>query len=300
MKFLLYARLLRIPNVFTAFADVLLGTLVAGTWTVCAGSALALVAASGCLYLAGMVWNDYFDFAEDKRDRPFRPLPSGQVKLATARWLGVALLAAGMIFAAAAGISRTGWNAWPVVIAMILVGAILGYDAGLKRTLIGPIVMGSCRLLNVLLGLSLAASAEVPWLLRWHLAVIVGGYIVGVTWFARQEAGKSDPLHLIGATVVMALALSLAVALPLHRSPGQVTVVFPYLIVVFVLLLGPLIVRAMQKPVPANVQTAVKFSILGLIVLDSILAVPFVGAWGALILVLLPPAFFVGRWVYST
>ena len=31
------------------------------------------------LYAAGLLWNDYFDFAEDLRDRPDRPLPSGRV-----------------------------------------------------------------------------------------------------------------------------------------------------------------------------------------------------------------------------
>lgn len=300
MKLLPYARLLRLPNVFTAFADILLGTLVAGSWAVCPGTSLALVLASGCLYLGGMVWNDYFDFDEDKRDRPFRPLPSGRITRTTARNIGIGMLVAGIAFAGIAGIRSGGWNAWPIGIAAVLVGTILSYDAGLKRTPIGPIVMGSCRLLNVLLGLSLASFTEVPWLLRWHLAVIVGGYITGVTWFARQEAGRSDTLQLAAAAGVMALSAALAVALPLHRPSGQVTVAYPYLIVVLVFLLAPAIVRALRKPVPANVQAAVKYCILGLIVFDAVLAVPFAGALAAVILLLLPPSLLLGRWVYST
>lgn len=300
MKILPLARLLRLPNVFTAFADILLGTLVAGSWAICAGASLALLAASGCLYLAGMVWNDFFDYEEDKRDRPFRPLPSGQITRSTARWLGIVLLLGGLIFAGMAGIRNDGWNAWPLSIAVVLVGAILVYDAWLKRTPVGPIVMGSCRLLNVLLGLSLAVVADVPWLLRWHLAAIVGLYITGITWFARQEAGKSDSLQLKAAAAIMAIALALAVAAPLHRAPGQVTVAYPYLIVLFVILLAPAVIRAIRKPVPAHVQAAVKLSILGLIVLDAILASAFVGGWSAMILILLPPALLLGKWVYST
>src|SRR6516164_10693814 len=132
MRFLPYAQLLRLPNVFTAFADALLGTLATAAWVVQpAGSALLLLA-SGCLYCSGMVWNDYFDFAEDKRDRPFRPLPSGKISRRTSAWLAAGLLLAGCAFAALAGIGPS-WNFRPALIAGILVTAILFYDAWLKR-----------------------------------------------------------------------------------------------------------------------------------------------------------------------
>jgi 4-hydroxybenzoate polyprenyltransferase len=44
----------------------------------------------------------------------------------------------------------------------------------------------------------------------------------------------------------------------------------------------------------------VKTCILGLIGLDAILAFAVVGWPGLLILLLLPPALLLGRWVYST
>src|SRR6476646_3773567 len=101
------ARLLRLPNVFTAFADIGLGLCATAalspavvndsfTW-----KAVLLVAASGLLYSAGMVWNDYFDLEEDKRDRPFRPIASGRVSIRTAVVLGVLLVAGGWACAAA-------------------------------------------------------------------------------------------------------------------------------------------------------------------------------------------------------
>src|SRR6266852_4753634 len=77
-----YAQLVRLPNVFTAMADIVLGWLGAratGTpdtrWP---GFAL-LLAASACLYSGGMVWNDFFDVEQDRRERPYRPLPSGRI-----------------------------------------------------------------------------------------------------------------------------------------------------------------------------------------------------------------------------
>jgi 4-hydroxybenzoate polyprenyltransferase len=48
------------------------------------------------------------------------------------------------------------------------------------------------------------------------------------------------------------------------------------------------------------VQAAVKRAILSLIALDAVLATGLVGWPGLLILVLAPPALWLGRWVYST
>ena len=47
----------------------------------------------------------------------------------------------------------------------------------------------------------------VPWNVRLHLAAVVGLYIVGVTWFARNEAGRSDPFHLRAAAAIILAAL---------------------------------------------------------------------------------------------
>jgi len=300
MQFLPYARLLRLPNVFTAFADILLGTIAAATWQSNPFGAIALLLASGCLYCSGMVWNDYFDFAEDKRERPFRPLPAGQISRGTAFRLGSALHALGVALALAAGITRGNYLVWPGLFALAIAAAVLLYDGWLKRTLIGPLAMAACRFLNVLLGLSLATTADVPWLLRLHLAGIVGLYIVGVTWFARQEAGRSRPAQLIGASSFVVLALLLALVLPLYQSPGSVIPAFPYLLVVFGFYLGIPAVRAIRQPDPKHVQAAVKRAILGLVLLDAILCTAEAGWWGLLIILLLPPALLLGKWVYST
>jgi 4-hydroxybenzoate polyprenyltransferase len=48
------------------------------------------------------------------------------------------------------------------------------------------------------------------------------------------------------------------------------------------------------------VQTAVKRCVLGLAALDAVLATAFVGVPGLLLLLLLPPALALGKWVYST
>src|SRR5439155_21318920 len=126
-RVLAFAQLLRIPNVFTAFADVALGGCVAAAvmpsqpaefW----GAYVVLALASGSLYLAGMVWNDVFDLAEDKKARAFRPLPSGRVGKGTAVALGVLLFAAGLALAVGAGaLGQVERNHEPLVYALGIV-----------------------------------------------------------------------------------------------------------------------------------------------------------------------------------
>ena len=129
---------------------------------------------------------------------------------------------------------------------------------------------------------------------------MIGLYIVGVTWFARTEEGDSRKIQLVGAAIVMALSVGLAVAVPVHLSAGESPVYFPYLLVLFGFVVGTSVVAAIHKPTPKMVQAAVKRSIFGLVLLDAILATAFVGWPGLLIVLLLIPAIWLGRWVYST
>jgi 4-hydroxybenzoate polyprenyltransferase len=299
MSLLPFARLLRLPNVFTALADIGLGlcaTAALSPGTVnddFAWKAALLLAASGLLYSAGMVWNDYFDLAEDRRDRPFRPLASGRIAVRTAVVIGTLLLAGGWACAAVTG--RTA-----ALVGLALAGAILAYDARIKRTSAGPIGMALCRFLNVLLGLSLADPAALPLATRLHLALTIGVYIVGVTWFARTEEKRSDPKVLTRAALVMLAAALLALAVATRVPQGTSSPLFPYLLVVAGFWIGTPVLAAVRKPTPDRVQAGVRRSIFGLVVLDALLASVFVGTWGLLLVLLLPPALLLGKWVYST
>lgn len=291
-----YAQLVRLPNVFTALADICLGALAAGTLPGDWPRFLLLLAASACLYSGGMVWNDFFDVDQDRRERPFRPIPSGRVSRRAAACLGTALLASGLALAVWANWTTPSFTIHPVDVAVALVVAILLYDGWLKRTWAGPLGMGLCRFLNVLLGLPWAAISG--W--GYHLALVVGVYIVGVTWFARTEATTSSKTALTGAAMVMLIALLLALPLPVWFDPGTSSPLFPYLLVGFGFLVGIPVSQAIAQPNPAHVQTAVKRAILGLVVLDAVLATACAGMVGLMILLLLPPALYLGKWIYST
>jgi 4-hydroxybenzoate polyprenyltransferase len=302
-----YAQLVRLPNVFTAVADIALAALVVRALPSRWLPFTCLALTSACLYSAGMVWNDYFDLEQDKKERPFRPLPSSRISSGAAILLGALLFSAGLFLAFLAGWILSWWRepeadgglVWgPLVFVVLLIVSILLYDGWLKRTAVGPVCMGACRFLNVLLGLSIGGSAT-GWL-NVHLASVVGIYIVGVTWFARTEARTSSQNILIAAAGVMGAGLLLALPLPLGLKPNLGTVVFPYLLVVLGFFVGVPVCRAIATPTPTFVQAAVKRVIMGLVVLDAVLALPFAGLWGLLLLVLLVPALYLGRWIYST
>ncbi len=72
------AELVRLPAVLSVPGDVLVGAAVSGQGRDVPRTA-GLVAASSCLYLAGMALNDYADRDVDAVERPGRPIPSGRV-----------------------------------------------------------------------------------------------------------------------------------------------------------------------------------------------------------------------------
>jgi 4-hydroxybenzoate polyprenyltransferase len=302
-----YAQLVRLPNVFTALADIGLAGLASGALTheATPGRYLAfglLLLASASLYCAGMVWNDVFDLEKDQEERPFRPLPAGKIKREQAVRFGAGLLAVGWAFAALAGAGGESYRPAPLLLAAVLGAAILLYDGYLKRTWAGPLGMGACRFLNVLLGLSLLPGRFGSWGLA--LAAAVGVYITGVTWFARTEARTSNQDMLKAAALVMLAGLLLALPLPVlardREPPVATSPLFPYLLVIHAFFVGAPILRAINQPSPLRVQAAVKRAVLGLVAFDAVLATALAGTVGLVLLILLPPAVVLGRWLYST
>jgi 4-hydroxybenzoate polyprenyltransferase len=309
-----YARLCRVPNVFTALADVALGYLFAyGGWSP-VGSFLWLACASASLYTAGMVLNDVYDVETDRRERPERPLPAGRIHVSSAARLGFVLLAAGVacgwIGGWTAPVPDTWWRCG--VVASVLGAAVWAYDRVLKRTPIGPVVMGGCRCLNVLLGVSAgtAAAGGQAWLgYAPHELLAAGGlgvYVVGLSIMARREAETSRPAHLALGLMVLTVGLVLLGLVYGAIPAGWAVPVrsgFAWWLLV-ALLAFPVVRRAVgavADPRPEPVQQAVRQGILSIIFLDameSLLVSPPV--YAVAILALLVPLLITGRWVYST
>lgn len=299
---LAFAQLLRLPNVFTAVADILLGFWFTHAPGDDAALLVTLIAASCLLYLAGMVLNDVFDFDVDSRERPERPLPSGAISMKVAKSLGWGLLFGGVALGWAAS-AQTG-DLRSGLVATALAAAVVLYDGVLKKTPLAPLSMGSCRFLNVLLGMSAAATSFQS--IHYVVAAGVGVYIVGVTWFARTEARHSNRLPLTLATLVLLSGLGILAWYPSWAVDFEPpTIHLPANWLLFWLMIGVLIgqrcFRAIIDPRPPLVQAAVKTCILTLIMLDAAALLPVQDMiWSAAILGLWIPTVLVGRWVYST
>lgn len=262
-RLLAYLQLLRLPTVFTAMADIFLGFLLQHGELRPTGDFVLILGASSTIYLAGMVFNDVFDRHVDAGERPGRPIPSGRVSVRSAAGLGGALILAGLICAALVGLPS-------LVVAGILTACMFGYDAGLKKTPAGPLTMGACRFLNVMLGASAVASTAAVWTLpQLHVAVGLGVYIIGVTWFARHEAGISRRGPLLWAMLLVNFGLVILLGY-IAAGAGQAdeTVVL-FVLAVIMFTINRRLAAAIADPVPHKVQTAIKTMLLSLVMLDA-------------------------------
>lgn len=296
-----YLQLVRLPNVFTAGADSLAGwLLVTGTFAQ-PGRWVPLVGASLAIYAGGIALNDYYDLEVDRAERPERPLPSGAIPRRFAGRLGGVLLAIGLVLAALSG----SWASLAVAVA--LVGCVLAYDAGLKRSPLGPELMGACRGLNLLLGMSQAPALGGP--TAWLAAGALGLFVAGVTWISRSETTTGRSRGVVAGMIVQDLGLLglFAAAFQAARFPeaSPDRAVLP-LEGLFVLALVALVVniangQAVQEPGPSTIQRAVKTGVLSLVWLNVGLVASVRGLGPALaVAAWWLPAFVLGKWLYST
>lgn len=277
-----WARLLRLPNLLTAVADVGAGLALAGGPVALAHAALLLVAGP-CLYGGGVVLNDWCDRKVDAIERPGRPLPSGAVPPTLALAAAVALLAAGVALATVAG------RLAGLVAAAIAVLAI-AYDATLKRQAVaGTVAIATCRLLDVGLGMTAAPVGHGDLILALPLAL----YVAAVMPLSRVEVGggrRSAPLFTLA---LLALAAGIGAFLAWGRlfAPRGAIALAVVVAAAMVATLSPL-----SRPTPDRLQGAIQRILLGLIPLDAALALGGHRPWAAIpILALLPAALLLAR-----
>ncbi|MBN1393845.1 MAG: UbiA family prenyltransferase [Pirellulales bacterium] len=299
-----YLDLTRLPNVFTAVADVTMGFLIArpvgnawqpNAWDFWTWAMLA--AASAMLYSSGMALNDLFDVEHDRQARPERPLPSGRVSIDAARRLGWTLLWGGVAMGAAAGLPFDTLR--PGLVAALLATAILLYDGWLKRTPLGPPAMGACRTLNVMLGVNASNVSLGPGF--WLAAGAIGVYAAGITWFARRESQRGNRGQLIAATAVIASGIAMLYWFPRvsHRTMPEL-LDDPQRWFLLIGIIGLLIVwrcvRAAIDPAPVKVRMAVAQCIMSIVVLDAIACLAVRGVfWAGLIVLLIVPTVLFAR-----
>lgn len=255
-----YLTLARPANLVTALADVLAGMAIAGYFLLPEPPPAPvgwLCLATVGLYGGGVVFNDVFDADLDAVERPERPIPSGIIsKQAATVWGGLLLLlGVGVSFAV---------NPTAGLLAIATATAALVYDRfGKHHNWFGPLNMGLCRGLNLLLGVSIIPEQVGPW--AW-VGLVPVAYIAAITMISRGEVhgGQSNTVRVAG--LLYALVIGCVAALAQRR--GQLGTALPFLIL-FGYYIFPPLWRAVREPIGPNIGAAVRAGVLSLIVMNA-------------------------------
>jgi hypothetical protein len=275
-----FFRLTRPANIVTAISDIFAGAAIAGYASGISDlhSLLLLVIATSGLYGGGVVLNDVFDADLDRIERPERPIPSGLISKKEGALLGIALLAIGVVSALRLSIYPSGYIALAITVAVLL------YDKWSKHhSFLGPLNMGLCRGLNLLLGISMAPEALSQY---GYLAVVPVIYIAAITMISQGEVrgGKSKTM-LMAAFLYLAVFASILYTSILHEN----SIYTIFFLAFFALIIYPPLIRAFSDPVGKNIGKAVKAGVLALIVMNAGWAAAFGSLYAALFIVLLLP-----------
>lgn len=182
-----WLRLGRVSNLPTVWSNVLAALALGGLGAQPPGLVLGLLIAFSLAYVAGMFLNDAFDRHIDARERPERPIPSGEVSATQVFLAGFGLLGSsilGLVGLAAA--SPGGSPLGALLGGGLLASAIVLYDVRHKGNPLSPVLMGLCRsFVYLATGLALSGSVTQGLVLG---AVGLLGHVVGITYAARHEA----------------------------------------------------------------------------------------------------------------
>jgi hypothetical protein len=277
-----YLRLIRPANVITSIADVLAGIAISGflVYSFLPGflwHALPLCISTIGLYAGGVAFNDIFDADLDRLERPERPIPSGLISIKKAIILASFLLLSGILAAFLV-------NPTAGILALLITGAALIYNKwGKHHLVLGPLNMGLCRGLNLLLGISILPSAVLDW---WYLALVPIVYISSITMISRGEVHGSGrrPLYLASFLYLLVIAFILYFSF----INGMVLLALIFIISFAWMIFRPLIV-AIELPNGPNIGKAVKGGVISLIIMDAAWAAASGELTAAMIIILLLP-----------
>lgn len=274
-RLFIYLRMVRPANVVTSVADVLAGAAISGafspdlfkiTWP----GILLLSLATACLYGGGIVFNDVFDADLDKVERPERAIPSGLITIGQAATFGGILLAAGIILAGLNSLSSA------ALAAAIAFFALLYNKISKHNPFLGPLNMGLCRGLNLLLGVSVITASLSTW---YVLAVVPIVYIFSITMISRGEVNGGDKKNLWIAAVLYAIVTGsiFYFAYINNKLLLSAIILIPFLWMIY----KPLF-RAIQNPIGKNIGGAVKAGVISLILMDAAWAITFSNIYAAI------------------
>ena len=275
-----YLQLVRLPGIFTAFSNVLIGYFFSFSFNSEIIFLPYLLATSGMLFCSGMIFNDYFDYNLDKKERSFRPLPSGKISKHNA-------LLIGFIFLILANISASFLGFDSLIISLILSCMILFYNLKLKSILfLGILNLSLIRMLNILLGFSIIGiSFEfIQYLFP------LGIFVVGISVLAKNEIKSNLVIYKKLNKIIIIITITFVSILVINNFQFE-----------SLLFLGLFSFLSVYSLFFKKIQNQITVQLLSIILLDSILISFFVPLeFSILVSLLILPAFVISKKLYVT
>jgi len=271
---------MRPANIVTSVADVLAGIAISGYFLGVGQEFLPvflLCLSTIGLYGGGIVFNDVFDAGLDKIERPERAIPSGAVSIGEATLLGIILLGMGLSAAFA-------FSVWSGIIAFLIIIFALVYNKfGKHHPFLGPLNMGLCRGLNLLLGISILSLSLQNY---YFLGIIPLIYIFSITMISQGEVHGSNRNKLYTGAFLYLIVIGFI----LYSAYQQQNLLFAtfFLIAFAWMIFKPLFV-AIKDPVGRNIGKAVKAGVISLILMDAAWASAYGQIYFALLIAALLP-----------
>lgn len=255
---------------------------------------------SALLYISGIVFNDYFDIEVDRKERPFRPLVAGIITKKKALAIAVAAMVTANFLAFTVSIAS-------LIVAIILSATIIGYDYRLKRTMVGPVTMGSARFLNIFLGASPALaglffSNNDFLVLRLILvSMLMLLYVLAISILSRIEIGVTTHSKriIVGPFIIIFAVISIIMLVGFFGI-FQVDLV-PSLVLFSGITIITFKQTVFQDYSSSGIQKAITNLVLSIIVLDSIFVSGTANIYyGLATLLLVIPSMALARKLYVT
>ncbi len=274
-----YLQLIRIPGIFTAFSNVLIGYFFSISTTEIISFPFLLLT-SGMLFCSGMIFNDYFDLKTDKKERPHRPLPSGKIPKKNALFLAIVFLILANFFAYVVGYES-------LIISLIMTALIISYNYKLKFiSFLGIFNLSLIRFLNVLLGFSIIAiSFEII-----QYAIPIGILVAGISLLARNE-----------------VSLITTISKKLNQIFILITILYVSILIIndfqieSLIFLGSFLGISIYAFFEKRIQNQITFQLLSIILLDAVLISIFASFYiSILVSLLIIPAYFITKKLYLT
>ena len=275
-----YLQLVRLPGIFTAFSNVLIGYFFSFTFNSEIFFLPYLLTTSGLLFCSGMIFNDYFDYNLDKKERSFRPLASGKISKKNA-------LLIGFIFLLLANISASFLGFDSLIISLILTCAILFYNFKLKSiSFLGIINLSIIRMLNILLGFSII-SISFEFI---QYLIPLGIFVFGISILAKNEVKANQIIYKkLNKIIIITTIVSVSILVVNNFQFESL------------LFLGLFSFLSLYSLFFKKIQNQITFQLLLIILLDSILISFFVPLqFSIFVSLLILPAYAISKKLYLT